>query len=192
MTSGGVNLICVKWSEVVSKVKFYQESEYKYSAWKNIFGECIQKPFASNTQETLIVIPMLKAGKLVLWKNFLQENQVAVLKKAVLSYEGFKQYKVGSLKYDEPIAHAMLTSNIGTGYRYHAVSMKGQPIKSIPVIDKLAKETSKLFNIEEWGIGVDFLVYTGTIRMGLGFILTAIKVKKLYSALFLSHPLIAV
>ena len=84
-----------------------------------------------------------------------EEAKAQVMKCGLL-----RQYTVGSFKYREPVAHVLLSSNPSSmGYMYHTVKMKPFPLSTIPAIEEIAEQTSKVVGIEGWNIGVDLRVY---------------------------------
>ena len=152
----------------VGQIKYITTNDSRYGAWENITTTNKDNYMTSINILNQQDIKLKHGGRLQFFKHFISKLRCEIVLKDVLKSNLLRQYTNGSLKYEDPRVHVLLSSDEQSygGYQYHGTKMKPFPLSSIPEVEKLNNDIASYMKIE-WNIGVHVIMYrNGSDIMG--------------------------
>ena len=139
----------------VGRRRCYNEQRGAYGTWEDLHID-----LSSNNS---MQIHLNRGGKIGIYTNMLPKNKRQSLSTAMHQCKLYRQY-TRSCVFHEPRFHVLLSSKAAqcnTGYMYHGIRMKAEPIELVSEVANYANELAKGYNLPEnqWDIGVDMIVY---------------------------------
>jgi alkylated DNA repair dioxygenase AlkB len=160
-------------SRVIAVVRSYDAETKRFGNPRNItINDLMETEVVtlSNSIRTVATcktwsIPLQHGGEVVFYANLVSDTTCQVIRQEIdVRAADFRKYKFHT--YDENRIHFLLhphaTDNPNAeqpGYQYHGVKMKANPLSSMPSIEALADSLAATFQMTEWGVGVDVLLY---------------------------------
>lgn len=153
----------------VGRIRRYCSTKEQWQAWEDLLlkdSSCAKSDGYGICQENQRAIHLHRGGTIRVYVNMVPEKRRLDIAEEMVKCKRYRQYKISGQFYKEPRVHVLLVSpnesgdrNLAMGYKYHDVTLKGEPLESEPEIAHLASDLATEFGLPFWNTGVNMVVY---------------------------------